>query len=175
VPYALSGSVAFTPVNHLSMAEKSLRIPHLAPRGNLDPSRGEFINPRAACGDDDQSVPISGVGHNPPPAMMLIHSSGPASVQKIRFLVRADTPQGRPLRELGNNVGVSALERHGFVRVIGGKRSEIVILTPKGHAASEAYGERVRVVEADWRDRFGDENVASLRRALADVGHAQGR
>ena len=70
-------------------------------------------------------------------------------------------------------MGVSALERHGFVRVIGAGGSDIVTLTTNGRAVSEAYGERVRAVEADWRDRFGDENVASLRRALADVAHVQ--
>ena len=99
----------------------------------------------------------------------------PVALSLSTTVVKRIPPQGRPLRELGNPVGVSALERHGFVRVIGARGGEIVILTPKGHAASEAYGERVGAVEADWRDRFGDENVASLRRALADVGHVLGR
>jgi len=93
----------------------------------------------------------------------------PVALSLSATVIKRIPPQGRPLREIGNPVGISALERHGFVRVVGDKGSETATLTPKGHAVSEAYRERVREVESDWRDRFGDETVTSLRRALADV------
>src|SRR5207249_6959191 len=48
----------------------------------LDPSRAEAISPKNACGDDANALPISVLACNPPAAMMLIHPSRPASVQK---------------------------------------------------------------------------------------------
>jgi len=63
--------------------------PHTLPRSrggwNLDLSRAGGINPKNACGDDANTFPISVLAHNPPAAMMLIHPSRPASVQKSTF------------------------------------------------------------------------------------------
>jgi hypothetical protein len=58
---------------------------------NLDPSCAGVINPAGACGADDKARPINGLFRKPPSAMMLIHPSGPASVQKNTFFNARDT------------------------------------------------------------------------------------
>jgi hypothetical protein len=65
--------------------EKLLTIPRLTAHWNLDLSRAREINPGDACGDDDKASPNSGFRPTPPSAMMLIHPSGPACVQKNTF------------------------------------------------------------------------------------------
>ena len=72
-------SVASGPV---FVIEKSHTLPRSRGRWNLDLSRAGVINPGNACGDDANAVPISVFAINPPAAMMLIHPSGPACVQK---------------------------------------------------------------------------------------------
>ena len=66
--------------------EKSRTLPQSHGRWNLDPSRAKVINPGDACGDDDEASPINGLRRKPPSAMMLIHPSRPASVQKSTLL-----------------------------------------------------------------------------------------
>ncbi len=77
--------------------------------------------------------------------------------------------EGRAVRELGDSVGVSALARHGFLRVSGAGGSETVSLTAKGTAVKNAYEERVEAVEGEWRRHFGEARITALRRALEDV------
>ena len=72
-------SVASGPV---FVMEKTHTLPRSLGRWNLDPSRAEAISPKNACGDDANALPISVLACNPPAAMMLIHPSRPASVQK---------------------------------------------------------------------------------------------
>ena len=81
--------------------------------------------------------------------------------------------EGRPLRELENSVGVSALIRHGFVHATGGNAQRIAYLTPKGLAVSRACQKWIRDVETAWRNRFGCERITTLRRVLEDVASAQ--
>src|SRR5208283_3004624 len=66
--------------------EKSHTLPRSRGGWNLDPSRAGVINPKNACGDDANAFPISVLVGNPPAAMMLIHPSRPASVQKSTLL-----------------------------------------------------------------------------------------
>src|ERR1039458_8394448 len=75
-------SVASSPA---FVIEKSQTLPQSHGRWNLDLSRAGVINPGDACGDDDKASPINGLGRKPPSAMMLIHPSRPASVQKSTF------------------------------------------------------------------------------------------
>jgi len=60
---------------------------------------------------------------------------------------------------------VSALVRHGFLRLSGDR----IFLTEKGAAVRDAYAWRVAAVEDEWRGAFGDDVVTGLRRALLDV------
>src|SRR5271166_3114938 len=66
--------------------EKSHTLPRSHGGWNLDLSRAGVINPKNACGDDPNAFPISVLADNPPAAMMLIHPSRPASVQKSTLL-----------------------------------------------------------------------------------------
>src|SRR5205823_14014105 len=72
-------SVASGPV---FVMEKTHTLPRSLGRWSLDPSRAEAISPKNACGDDANALPITVLACNPPAAMMLIHPSRPASVQK---------------------------------------------------------------------------------------------
>lgn len=87
-------------------------------------------------------------------------------------MIRLIPPEGRPLRGLGNSAGISALVRHGFLRVSGNSGREIAHLTPKGLAVSRAYDERIQAVETEWRNAFGDVSITLLRRALEEVAEA---
>jgi hypothetical protein len=78
-------------------------------------------------------------------------------------------PKGRPLLGLGNSAGISALVRHGFLRVCGNAGREIVYLTPKGLAIACAYNERIQAVETEWRTELGDVSITLLRDILEEV------
>jgi hypothetical protein len=106
---------------------------------------------------------------------MNYEEKSPVALSLSTTIIKRIPSQGRLLRELGNSVVASALERHGFIRVDGASGGEIVTLTRKGHAVSEAYAQRVQAVEAVWRDRFGNETVTCLRRALEGVTNIQAR
>ncbi len=82
---------------------------------------------------------------------------------------------GRPVDEIGQSVGISALRRHGFVRVTAAPGVEVISLTPKGAAVSDAHEEQLRAVETDWCSWFGSAQVDALRRALENVADAVGK
>jgi hypothetical protein len=82
---------------------------------------------------------------------------------------------GRLVHELGSSGGISALRRHGFVRVTTAARGGIISLTPKGAAVFDAHEERLRAVETDWRNWFGSARVDALRLALQNVADAARR
>ncbi len=73
---------------------------------------------------------------------------------------------GLAMREIGHTVGVSALIRHGLLRVTDSQGAETIHLTPKGQSVKAAFRERIRGVEEDWRNTLGHGSVASLRCAL---------
>ncbi|HLH03846.1 MAG TPA: hypothetical protein VKX25_13830 [Bryobacteraceae bacterium] len=70
-------------------------------------------------------------------------------------------PEGRAAREVGANVAVAALRRHGFLT-----GEDVLRLTARGRAASEGHAAWIREVEAEWRERFGAERMAALQQAL---------
>jgi hypothetical protein len=100
---------------------------------------------------------------------MNYEEKSPVALSLSANVIRRIPPEGRPLLELGCPVGVSALNRHGFLRVSGDRGNELVCLTQKGFVVSDAHEGRTQAVEAEWRNRFGSEAVAALRRALEDV------
>lgn len=93
----------------------------------------------------------------------------PVALPISAAVIKRIPPGGRPLQGLGNSAGVAALARHGFVRIGSNYGAVVVNLTPKGFAVSEAYDERIKAVETEWRNTFGDQPVTALRRALEGV------
>lgn len=90
----------------------------------------------------------------------------PVALSLSTTIIRRIPAAGRSVRELGDSVGVSALVRHRFLSIRGTSDSGIATLTPRGTAVSEAYDRRVQEVEKTWRDCFGNEAVAAMRRSL---------
>jgi hypothetical protein len=78
-------------------------------------------------------------------------------------------PEGRPVRGLGHAPGISALVRHGFVRLSGAGAGQTISLTAAGAAVFAAHDDRVRAVETDWRQAFGPARIDALRRALEAI------
>lgn len=95
--------------------------------------------------------------------------------------------QATRLRDLPRLAGVSKeavrsstafLERSGYVEVgpdPAAARGQIVRLTDRGSAASQAHGEICRGVEHGWLERFGAGRIGRLRDCLQQVaGHRSG-
>jgi hypothetical protein len=78
-------------------------------------------------------------------------------------------PQGCAIEEIGHSVGVSALHRHGFVRIERQRGTGVIHLTSNGTAVRENYHDRIKAVETEWRDRPGGRAVLALRTALEAV------
>lgn len=129
-------------------------------------------------GQDWKAVPREGddtVSHLPCSALisealvsfaMNYEEKSPVALSLSTTVIKRIPREGRPLQGLGFSVGVAALERHGFVLVSGAEGNETVHLTPEGRAVSDTYDERVRTVETEWRNAFGDKLVTALRLAL---------
>jgi hypothetical protein len=96
----------------------------------------------------------------------------PVALSLSGTVIRLIPPEGRTLQELGHSAGVSALVRHGFLRVSGNAGREIVRMTAKGLAVSCAYDARIDTVETKWRKAFGDLSITLLRQALETVAEA---
>jgi DNA-binding MarR family transcriptional regulator len=90
----------------------------------------------------------------------------PVALSLSTTVIKRIPPEGELLKELGDSAGVSALVRHGFLRVAGDGSTMTAFLTPKGLSVAAEYDERIRKVEAGWRHRFGNDSVEQLRRAL---------
>jgi hypothetical protein len=93
----------------------------------------------------------------------------PVALSLSTNVIKRIPADGRPLDELDDSVGVSALIRHGFLRVNDNGGRKTVLLTPRGLSVNIAYGGRIQAVEAEWRVRYGSESIAALRRALEEV------
>jgi hypothetical protein len=89
-------------------------------------------------------------------------------------VIRRIPAEGLPLRELGRSASVSALIRHGYLRV-GGDGGRIIYLTHRGVDVQRAHEERIHWVEKGWCDAFGNGRVTELRRALEDLARPTGR
>jgi DNA-binding MarR family transcriptional regulator len=93
-------------------------------------------------------------------------------------VLRILTEEGVPRRELPRRAGVAKdimnvmlgrLEKRGYVVVEpdpAAARGKRVRLTPQGRKAQLSYPGRVAMVEAEWRGRYGEAPVSSLRQAL---------
>jgi hypothetical protein len=103
---------------------------------------------------------------------MNYEEESPVALSLSATVIRLIPPEGRSLQGLGHSAGISALVRHGFLRVGGNAGREIVHLTPKGLAVSRAYDGRIQAVEAQWRKAFGDVSITLLRGALEEVAEA---
>ena len=77
--------------------------------------------------------------------------------------------EGCPVHGIGNVAGISALQRHGYVRLSGVAAKQIISLTAMGAAVSDRHDDWVRAVETDWRHSLGAPRVRALRRALENV------
>jgi DNA-binding MarR family transcriptional regulator len=96
-------------------------------------------------------------------------------------VLRILTEEGIPMRELPRRAGVAKeimtmmvgrLEKRGYVAVESAPaaaRGKLVRLTPQGRNAQLSYPRRVGMVEAEWRGRYGEDTVASLRHALESL------
>ena len=93
-------------------------------------------------------------------------------------ILRLLSEEGIPLRDLPRMAAVSKeavamamtfLTRRGYVLVAskpGGSRGKILLLTPKGRNAQEAYSKLVGTIEQQWQTHFGDGTVRLLRDSL---------
>lgn len=125
--------------------------------------------PREA-GDSVSNLPLSALVSQTLVAFAMDYEErSPVALSLSTAVIKRIPADGRPLHEFGDSAGVSALIRHGFLRVSGNGRSKTVFLTPRGLSVNEAYDGRIRGVEAAWRARFGNESVSTLRRALEEV------
>jgi hypothetical protein len=93
----------------------------------------------------------------------------PVALSVSTRILRRIPREGRPLRDIGMSPHLSALDRHGFVRLGGEGENPGVFLTMKGRAVNDAYTRRIEAVEQTWRDRSGHETVSNLRSALENV------
>jgi hypothetical protein len=103
---------------------------------------------------------------------MNYEETSPVALSLSGTVIRLIPPEGRPLQGLGDSAGISALVRHGFLRVSGNARREIVHLTPKGLSVSDAFDGRRQAVETEWHNKFGDVSIALLRRVLEEAAEA---
>jgi hypothetical protein len=124
-------------------------------------------------GDTVSELPLSALVSQALVAFaMNYEEESPIALSLSGTVIRLIPPEGRTLRGLGHSAGISALVRHGFLRVSGNAGGEIVHMTPKGHAVSCAYDGRIRAVETEWCKAFGDVSITLLRQALEKVAEA---
>ncbi len=100
---------------------------------------------------------------------MAYEERSPVALSVSASVIGRIPQEGRRLQELGHPVDVSAMLRHGFMRIRDDHGREIVYLTSKGLAVSAAYEERIRSVELEWSERSGAAAAETLRSALEDV------
>jgi hypothetical protein len=124
-------------------------------------------------GDTVSDLPLSALVSQALVAFAISYEEkSPVALSLSGTVIRLIPPAGRPLLGLGDSAGISALVRHGFLRLSGNAGGDIVHLTPKGLAVSGAYDGRIQAVETEWRHEFGDVSVTLLRRALEEVAEA---
>ncbi len=164
-----------------------------APYGVADPSAigGTFVAPRPTDGlpahgqdwrpvrrgdgDSTSGVPLTALLSQCLVAFSIDYESAPAwPLASTALVVRHLRSDPRPLADApaGHGItghGTSLLERHGVVVVIPDPhrpRPKLVRLTELGDRIRTHHERRLDQVETGWRERYGDELVADLRRAL---------
>jgi hypothetical protein len=93
----------------------------------------------------------------------------PVALSLSADVIRQIPAEGRPLQELGRSPGVSALIRHGFIRVSGSRGREIALLTKNGLKVHGEYEKRIHTVATSWQRQFGKHRVAALIFALEEA------
>jgi hypothetical protein len=127
-------------------------------------------------GDTVSDLPLSALVSEALVAFaMQYEEESPVALSLSTDVIRRIPAGGRPLREVDSSPGVSALIRHGFVRVCGTKGREIACLTPRGLDVHRAYEQRIQAVETSWREKFGSDPVTALRCALEEMARPGGR
>ena len=91
----------------------------------------------------------------------------PIALSLSTDVIRRIHTEGRRLREIGLSPGLSALIRHGYVRM--GEGRKIAYLTHRGLDVQRKHEERIQLVEKDWCVAFGNGVVTALRCALENV------
>lgn len=104
---------------------------------------------------------------------MKYEEKSPVALSLSTAVIRRVPPEGRPVYGIGYSVGISALDRHGFVQVSTVNGKEMVYLTSKGFAVSEAYEGWICEVETEWCKEFGTQVVTPLRRALEAIDNTR--
>ncbi len=125
--------------------------------------------PRGA-GDTVSYLPLSALlSQNLVAFAMDYETRSPVALSLSAAVIMRIPPVGLPLKGFGNSVGISALNRHGFVLLNGSRSSGTIYLTRKGLEVREAYHERIQAVEAEWRDKLGANAIQTLRQTLANA------
>jgi hypothetical protein len=88
------------------------------------------------------------------------------------LVLRRVPPEGRSVRDLGRTAGLSALERHGYVRAQPASTGRWVQLTDRGRLVSDAYERRIDQVERDWGAQYGQQVVGAVRHGLERISGA---
>lgn len=86
----------------------------------------------------------------------------PVALSLSTAVLRQIPVEGRPLQELDDSPGVSALIRHGFVRASGSRGMEVAWLTERGPEVHRTYEERIHTVETTWRQQFGWDRLSAV-------------
>jgi DNA-binding MarR family transcriptional regulator len=89
-------------------------------------------------------------------------------------VLRLVADEGAPVRDLPRTAGVSKeaiatalgfLQKRGYAAIetetVG--RFKRLVLTPKGRRARDSYLALIRIIEENWRSRFGEDAISALR------------
>lgn len=100
---------------------------------------------------------------------MRYEDSSPVAFALAASIISRIAPEGRPVSEIRDPVGLSALTRHGFLNIVQNKRTKLAVLTSRGQAVRANHKARVDTVEREWEDSFGSQNITRLRAILEEV------
>lgn len=163
---ALKATVAALPLEHphyparYGAADASVTGGNGADWKAISRESGDTISGRCLCALTSQTWVAFAMAYE---------ERSPVALSVSASVIRRIPPEGRPLQGLGHSIDVSALLRHGFMRIRSDHGREIVYLTSKGIAVRAAHEERIRSVESEWSERFGAVCIGALRSALEDV------
>jgi hypothetical protein len=129
-------------------------------------------------GDTVSSLPITALLSQALMAFAIDYEDNfPWPLANTATVLRHITTEPRPLADLPEGHGIvgkgkSLLERHLIVSVTPDphdKRKMLVALTDRGELVLKHHPQRLKAVEKDWSDRYGNALIAELRDALMDA------
>ena len=141
------------------------------------PARGQdwLPVPRERVDDNAKgavaSLPLPALVSQALIAFTIDYESRSAPLPFVANLLRGIPDAGVPLSATPpmfaiTGTGKSGLERHGFVTV---SKRGVVKLTAISRRVRDAHDGLVAGIEAQWRDRYGDDTVTAVRAALEAV------